>query len=240
MEKHILETKTILREKNGFWTSVFFFIRFSGHISRTKGAAGDLLVSKWPIFLGLFRFWDFRFQISGHMLATKRGTGHPLVSKRPELKKVFRFSTKNDSGFIDYVFLDIWLYHGNEKCYRRSTGVKTTRFFKGFWLPAWVTRPQHPKGTKDEVQRPKKPPTRRLLVLDICTQTHCIFWTHLTKVKQKALHFQDLHTCVAKFVCPDFQTFLPILVNWRGNFAIFLRFVSVVWVSYVLLKMQAC
>ena len=31
-------------------------------------------------------------------------------------------------GFFDQFFLDFWRYLGNEKSYRRSTGVKTTGF----------------------------------------------------------------------------------------------------------------
>ena len=32
-----------------------------------------------------------------------------------------------------------WRCHGNKKCYRRSDGVKTTRFFGAFQISAWVT-----------------------------------------------------------------------------------------------------
>ena len=32
---------------------------------------------------------------------------------------------------------------------------------------AWVTRPERPKGAKDEVKRPEGTPTPKLLVLDI-------------------------------------------------------------------------
>ena len=49
---------------------------------------------------------------------------------------------------------------GNEKSYRRSAGVKPTGFLSAFQLPAWVTRPERPKGAKDEVNRPEGPPTR--------------------------------------------------------------------------------
>ena len=82
--------------------SVIFWI--SGHISATKRATGDPLVSKRPDFRGLFgfskkiTFWisgflyflifgflDF-FWISGYISATKRATGDFLMSKRPDFR----------------------------------------------------------------------------------------------------------------------------------------------------------
>ena len=65
------------------------------------------------------------------------------------------------SGFWDFS-LDFWRYLGNEKSYRRSAGVKMTGFARAFQISAWITWPERPKGTKDEVKRPEGPPTTSL------------------------------------------------------------------------------
>jgi len=66
------------------------------------------------------------------------------------------------SGFwISVFFLDFWPYLGNEKSYRRSTGVKTTGFSRAFQISVWVTRHERPKGVKDEVKQARR---ARLLV----------------------------------------------------------------------------
>ena len=84
----------------GFWISGFLdffpFFWISVHIFGNKRATGDPLVSKWPKFLGLYKFTkkgkffgflDFWissfFWISGHIFGNKRATGDPRVSKRP-------------------------------------------------------------------------------------------------------------------------------------------------------------
>ena len=70
---------------------------------------------------------------------------------------------------LDFCFflLFFWLYLWNEKSYWRSADVKTTKFSSAFYLYAWATRPERPKGVRDEVKqnqrvqsRPKGPPAR--------------------------------------------------------------------------------
>ena len=61
-----------------------------------------------------------------------------------------------------------------------TAGVKTTKFFRAFQLPGWVTWPERPKATKDEVKRLEGPPSRirsprapRLLYFNIFTPKKC-------------------------------------------------------------------
>ena len=64
---------------------------------------------------------------------------------------------------------------------RSSEGVTTTGFFRAFQLPAWLTRPVQPKGTKDKVNSPEGPPTR-------CQQIqHCLIVKILIVVKMSKL-----------------------------------------------------
>ena len=45
-----------------------------------------------------------------------------------------------------WIFLDFWLYLGNEKSYRKSAGVKTTGFFRALLLHAWLPQPECSKA----------------------------------------------------------------------------------------------
>ena len=63
----------------------------------------------------------------------------------PAFLNFFWFS--NISIFVFLVFLcDFWLYLGNKKSYRRSAGIKTTRFLRASQISAWVKRLEHPKA----------------------------------------------------------------------------------------------
>ena len=121
---------------------VFFWI--VGHISGTKRATGDPLVSKRPDFRGLFGFskknygldfWisgflDFWisgfFWISGYISATKRATDDFLMSKRPDFLGLFRFPKKElIFGFLYFcisVFLYFFWISGHISGTKRATG----------------------------------------------------------------------------------------------------------------------
>ena len=87
-------------------------------------------------------------------------------------------SVNCNSVLLNFVLV-LWLYLGNNKIYRRSADVKTTRFFRAFQLSAWVTVwsshgligrrarrtiPRGPKGLQLEVRARRAP---RLLVPNI-------------------------------------------------------------------------
>ena len=90
---------------------------------------------KWIFEFWIYGFLNFFF-ISGHISGTKRATGDPLVSNNRIFKKM-KFFGFWISGYIS----------ATQKSYRRSAGVKTTRFLRGsHGLSAqW--------GAKDEVKQ---------------------------------------------------------------------------------------
>ena len=86
---------------------------------------------------GFQDFWiSSFFWISSHISGTKRATGDPRVSKRPGILRALQISQNNRIfGFLYFCIFSYFLpYLRNVKSYRRSAGVKTTRFFRAFQI----------------------------------------------------------------------------------------------------------
>ena len=75
-------------------------------------------------------------------------------------------NNRNFAGFLDFkmfFFIYFLLYLENEKSYRRSASVKTTRFLRALQISAWVTRPERPKGAKEIVKQDRRALSRTAL-----------------------------------------------------------------------------
>ena len=81
----------------------------------------------------------------------------------PILQKLAKIGQNSNNNKMDKISQKCQkLYLGNTNSYPRPAGVKTTGLLRAFQLPAWVTQPKRPKGTKDEVKRSKGPRRRGL------------------------------------------------------------------------------